>query len=185
MTTIFSTSTLLHLQNLVNQATQQQHDKEAATACYRQILQLDPLNSTALHWLAWHTTNVYEARSLLATLARLEPDNLKVSYFWERSTQRCRELDSLTLSNSIYLKQANNHQPAAARPLLGQLLLQANFITPKRLAIGLKLQKIAKESGHTTATRLGEILLECGYITQAQLEQVLKQQMDEYLAQCC
>jgi hypothetical protein len=191
------------------------------TACYQQILQLDPYNKIALHWLAWHTTNAYEARSLLARLAQLEPDNPQVKYFLECSIQCCRELDNIEthlLEKTNYLVMGQQNQLGLAKfqlqqpnnvaavviaaatdknikneashqtnnnnsgsqitliPPLGQLLLQAHFITPKQLVIGLKLQKIVKESGHTEATRLGEILREAGYISQFQLEQVLKLQ---------
>jgi hypothetical protein len=209
MTAITTTSTSLYLQDLLTQAQAlwQQRDKKAVTACYQQVLRLDPYNKIALHWLAWHTTNVYEARSLLAKLAQLEPDNPQVKYFLEYSMQRCCELDNIEThlherTNYLLASQQNQLELAKLQlqqrnnaanvvmaaeasnsgsqitliPPLGQLLLQAHFITPKQLVIGLKLQKIVKESGHTEATRLGEILREAGYISQFQLEQVLKLQ---------
>jgi hypothetical protein len=189
-------STNLQLEGLLKQAVSlvQHGDKKGGTACYRQVLQLDPQNKTALHWLAWHTANVYEAHTFLEKLAVLEPDNTQVSYFLARSTERCQELDKL-VSNSSYLShwnqlemlryrilrnQDDRHDPI---PLLGQLLLKAGFISNGQLAMGLKLQKISQEVSQDKANRLGEILLDCGYITQDQLEQVIKQQLDEYYSQ--
>ena len=60
---------------------------------------------------------------------------------------------------------------------IGQLLLRRGLITPAKLAKALIIQQQERSRARTAPQVLGEYLVEHGYITAAQLEAVLTEQI--------
>lgn len=60
----------------------------------------------------------------------------------------------------------------ARRPLLGELLLQAKVVTPEQLA-----QALAAQSEPVNDKKIGQLLIERGFLTEAQLTQTLSLQL--------
>ena len=61
---------------------------------------------------------------------------------------------------------------------LGQCLVERTYITPEQLAYALSIQSAGKQRG--SVPKLGDVLIKLGYVTDIQLERVLKEQAEEY-----
>ena len=168
-------------------------DKPRARELFLRVLKLEPANSNALVWLAWHTEDPQQALHYLERLVAANPDNTKARELLEIARQHCLELNQL-ISASGYLSYWNSaeqlHKDRIVKGVdrrgmpvlpLGQLLLKKGFISADQLETALSLQDMFKKLGEKK--RLGEILLEYGYVTLEQLKSTLTEQQSEFYSQ--
>lgn len=176
----------------MRQATHEQ-DKEQVRALYKEVLKVDPHHNAAIRWLAWNTSDPFEAVGYLEKLVELNPSDSRARQLLEVGRQRCGELDELIAHSSLMnywseaeqihterIRQGVDRRDNPVLPL-GQLLLKKGYITSQQLETGLTLQELFdKIEGHHP---LGEILVEAGYLSQGQLAAVLSEQQTDFETQ--
>lgn len=182
-------STLIQLLQEAAQADQQQNGTEAREL-YLQVLKMDPYNETALTWLAWHTSDAYEGVRYLEKLVESHPENTKYQEYLAAGKSRVRELDQLisgsgvlnywTMAEQIQAERTRRGHDRRSAPItpVGQLLLKKKFITQDQLDTAIIVHEMFTRLGQPK--KLGEILLEYGYLTSAQLQEVLNEQMNDF-----
>jgi tetratricopeptide (TPR) repeat protein len=117
-------------------------DFARASELYQQALTLDPVNEIALKWLAYRTTDPHEGCKYLERLVEAQPGNLKAQKLLEAGKRRIEELDRQSFSNIMsYLKTSHTPEPEAPRANSG-----------------------------STRRRLGQLLVEKGYISKDNIE---------------
>jgi type IV pilus assembly protein PilB len=85
------------------------------------------------------------------------------------------DLDLLTATPALPPTQAG---PPSVRRRLGELLVEAGFLTPRDLEAGLASQALSGGPiSHGGRQKIGQVLLEAGMINDAQLTQALGQQL--------
>jgi DNA-binding response OmpR family regulator len=176
------------LQDAAQQA--QIQDSNKARELYLQALKLDPNNETALIWLAWHTPDPYEGVRFLESLVENHPENAQFQEYLEAGQKRCQELDQLisgsgvlgywTMAEKIQqdrIQKGTDRRSASVTPV-GQLLLKKGIITVEQLETAVVVQEMFTRLGESK--KLGEVLVEYGYLTQGQLEAVLSEQITDF-----
>jgi DNA-binding response OmpR family regulator len=171
----------------------QNQDINQARKYYLHVLRIDPTNEEALMWLAWYTNDPFEGVRYLERLVAAHPDNPRLKEFLEAGKKRVGELDTLITGSNIlnYWHVVEQVQEDRIRkgvdrrttPILpvGQLLLKKQIITQQQLETALSLHDMLNRVG--TPKKLGEVLLEYGYLTKEQLNAVLGEQQAEYNSQ--
>jgi hypothetical protein len=120
----------------------QAEDFARASELYQQALVLDPMNEIALKWLAYRTTDPHEGCKYLERLVEAQPGNIKAQKLLEAGKRRIEELDRQSFSNIMsYLKTSHTPEPEAPRANSG-----------------------------STRRRLGQLLVEKGYISKDNIE---------------
>lgn len=119
----------------------QANDNGRAHELYNQALELDSKNEIALKWLAYHTTNPHEGCDYLERLIEIQPGNVKAQKLLEVGRRRIEELDRQSFSNIMSILNSPGPSPAAAS-------VKAK---PRR-------------------RKLGEMLVEKGYISKENIE---------------
>ena len=184
-----------NLQNIMEAASQaaQTHDYTRARELYLHALSIDRGNENALLWLAWNTNDPYEGCTYLERLVEAHPENAKLREFLEAGRKRCRELDGLISNSNVLnywniaeqvhqerLQQSVDRRAAPITPL-GQILLKRRLITPAQLETAVSLHEMFSRLG--TPKKLGEVLMEYGYVSKDQLKQVLYEQQLDFQSQ--
>lgn len=121
----------------------QSEDYDRARELYSQTLELDPKNEIALKWLAYHTTDPHEGCKYLEKLIEVQPGNVKAHKLLEAGRRRIEELDRQSF-NSI-MSYLNNHSDHVEPPISNR-----PAVAPRR--------------------KLGQILVERGYISRENIE---------------
>lgn len=185
----------VNLESLVQEASRaaQVQDIERARQLYLQVIQHDRYNEGALMWLAWYTTDPFEGVRYLERLVQTHPDNPRLREFLEAGRKRCNELNSLITGSNVLnywnvveqvheerIKKGVDNRSIPVQPL-GQLLLTKGIINNQQLETALSLHEMLNRVG--TPKKLGEVLLEYGYLTAEQLKNVLNEQQSEYNSQ--
>jgi hypothetical protein len=160
--------------------------KSRARTYFRQALQLDGGNETALLWLAWLTDDAYEAVDILEQVVRRNPRNEVARAYLEQAVARRNELDQLVSSSTSFgvwsrFNTPQNYKPNrkdVVVPYLGEFLLRQGYITRQQLDAALRRHSELAQRG--SPKLVGQILVELGFITQTQLEAGLQQQRGEY-----
>lgn len=161
--------------------------KSRARTYFRQALQLDGGNETALLWLAWLTDDAYEAVEILEQVVRRNPRNEVARAYLEQAVARRSELDQLVSSSTSFgvwsrfntpQKYSTGGQREGVVPYLGEFLLRQGYITRQQLDAALRRHSELAQRG--SPKLVGQILVELGFITPAQLEAGLQQQRGEY-----
>ena len=157
---------------------------------YLQVLKIDPYNETALTWLAWHTNDAYEGVRFLEKLVEKHPESTKYQEYLAAGKLRVRELDQLISGSGVLgywtmaeqiMAERNNRGPdrrSASITPLGQLLLKKGFITQEQLDTAIVVHEMFARLGEPK--KLGEVLVEYGYLSKAQLQEVLNEQVIDF-----
>jgi tetratricopeptide (TPR) repeat protein len=146
-----------------------QGDIETARICFEQALEIDPKNDVALLWLAFLSTNPFDAKELISRVLEYNPEHQHARTYYQIVQQRCTELENI-LNNSYTLIY---NQPRLEVPKIGQFLLDKGYISETQLRVGIKFQKMLDTSGRHE--KLGEVLLSFGYLTSIQLNHALEE----------
>lgn len=157
--------------------------KSRARTLFRQALNIERTNETALLWLAWLTDDAYEAVELLEQVIARNSHNEEAKAYLVQARARKNELDAL-IANSSTMGVWSRLQPqkysgeAGVVPYIGEYLLRQGYITRQQLDAALKRHSELARRG--SPKLVGQVLVELGYITQHQLEAGLQQQRGEY-----
>lgn len=180
------------LDQLLEQASDavQLQNRAEARETYLQVLKIDPYNETALTWLAWHTGDAYEGVRFLERLVERHPESVKYQEYLAAGKRRVEELDQLisgsgmlgywTMAEKIQAdrnRKGRDRRSASITPV-GQLLLTRGFITSDQLETAVIVHEMFARLG--TPKKLGEVLLEYGYLSKAQLQEVLNEQLTDF-----
>ncbi len=160
-----------------------QENRAGARAYFLQALELDPDNETALLWMAHLVENPYKAVEYLQVLLSRKPNNPQARAYLAQAEARCAELDQLvssssTLSTWNHFKQGNTRHSGRGVPLLGQYLLRQGMITPQQLEMAVRRHEDLEQRG--LPKQIGQVMIELGYLTQAQLDAWLQQQSGDF-----
>jgi DNA-binding response OmpR family regulator len=182
-------STLVQLLEQAAEADRAQNSLEAREL-YLQVLKMDQYNETALTWLAWHTSDAYEGVRYLEKLVEKHPENTKYQEYLAAGKNRIVELDQLisgsgvlnywTMAEKIQAERTRRGQDRRSAPItpVGQLLLKKKFITQDQLDTAIIVHEMFTRLGQPK--KLGEVLLEYGYLTPSQLQEVLNEQLTDF-----
>jgi hypothetical protein len=168
---------------LLNQGVQaaQYGEKVLARTYFCKALEMDQQNETALLWLSYLSSDPYEAVRLLEKLLNYNPRNELARNYLEKARARCDELEQLVTGSNIYSTwNSSNKGPAGPTrvPLLGEYLLKQGLITQQQLDMALHRHHDLTQRGQRKM--VGQIMVELGYISQAQLDRWLQHQNGEY-----
>ena len=180
------------LDELLEQASEavQLQNKGEAREIYLQALKIDPYNETALTWLAWNTSDAYEGVRFLEKLVEKHPESPKYQEYLAAGKRRVQELDQLisgsgmlgywTMAEQIMAERNRRGTDRRNAPItpVGQLLLKKGFITPDQLDTAVVVHEMFARLGQPK--KLGEVLLEYGYLSKAQLQEVLNEQVVDF-----
>ncbi len=180
MNTISSSDMLLLLNRGVAEANE--GNKTQARSYFQQVLQTDHYNETALLWLAYLTSDPYEAVRLLETVVERNSKNELAHGYLDQARQRCKELEQLVTGSTTYntwsrINNGNQTTPASV-PLLGEYLLTQGLISQQQLEMALQRHQDLLKRGQRKM--VGQVMVELGYITQAQLDRWVQNQSGEY-----
>jgi DNA-binding response OmpR family regulator len=115
-------------------------DNDRAHELYGQALELDTKNEIALKWLAYHTTDPHEGCRYLERLIEVQPGNIKAQKLLEVGRRRIEEIDRKSFSSIMSILNT----PAPPLP--------------------------AAEPGVPRRRKLGEILVDKGFISKDNIE---------------
>jgi tetratricopeptide (TPR) repeat protein len=156
-----------------------------AKELFREVLRVESHNETALLWLAYLADDPYQAVDLLQTLLRLNPRHEMALSYLEMARRRCDELDNLVTASTTYstwsrIRGSGQTHDTTKRaiPFLGEYLLKEGLITQQQLDMALRRHKELAQRG--SPKQVGQVMVELGYLTQAQLEKWLQMQSGEY-----
>jgi DNA-binding response OmpR family regulator len=121
----------------------QSNDSARAHELYSQALQLDPRNEIALKWLAYHTMDPHEGCRYLERLIEVQPGNVKAQKLLEAGRRRIEELDRKSFSSIMSILNTPTPQ------------LPETPVT---------------EPGAPRRRKLGELLVEKGFISRDNIE---------------
>ncbi len=168
---------------LLNQGVQAAYsdNKPQARALFQQALELDKTNETALMWLAYLSSDAYEAVKMLETVVNRNPRNELAQAYLQQARARCNELEQLVSSShtlSTWTRMNSGPAVPSSVPRLGEYLLKQGLITEQQLEMALRRHQDLNARGHRKM--VGQVMIELGYITQSQLERWLQLQSGEY-----
>ena len=155
-------------------------DRIGARGCFRAVLEADPNNETAVLWLAYLSIDPFKAVELLENFLRRNPGSTQAQSYLAQARSRCQELDQLVTGSTTFNTWTNKGKSSAnkAVPFLGEYLLKQGVITQQQLEMALRRhQDLAKRGSRK---RVGEVMIELGYINQKQLDGWLQQQTGDY-----
>lgn len=173
--------------NLINQAVTEAHqgNRQQSQFIFSKVLERDPQNEIALLWLAFLTPNPFVAADLLSGLYKRKPEDERVGAYLAKARARCAELSvnssqelKGSLPGSFRLKASSSsyeYRDIApsnrAVPYLGEFLMREGFITQHQLNVALRTHYDMALRGQPK--RVGEVLIQLGYLTPPQLEHSL------------
>ncbi len=184
------------IKNLIQQAVNEanQGNRQQAQFIFGKVLELEPQNETALLWLALLTTNPFEAVELLEGLLKRTPANKKIQAYLNQAQVRCKELEPYlhpnhplqsSIPGSFRLQPGRNAYdyrdiPPSNRPVpyLGEFLMREGVISQHQLNVALRTHFDMALRGQPK--RVGEVMIQLGYLTSQQLERTLMQQRAAY-----
>lgn len=159
-----------------------QGDKVRARFYFRQALDLDPVNETALLWLAYTTNDPYEAVQLLEKVVIRNPRNEQATAYLSQARSRCSELDQLVTGSSTFNTwsriKSDPKTAGKAVPFLGEYLLSQGLISQQQLDMALRRHQDLAQRGQPK--QVGQVMVELGYISQQQLDNWLQFQNGDY-----
>lgn len=173
--------------DLINQAISESNlgNRQQSQFIFGKVLECDPQNETALLWLAFLTPNPFVAAELLEGLLKRNPDDNRFRIYLEKARARCAELSRnsvqelqaappgtfrLKASSSSY--EYRDIAPSnRAVPYLGEFLMQEGFIDQHQLNVALRMHYDMALRGQPK--RVGEVMIQLGYLTPQQLEHSL------------
>ncbi|HEX2909744.1 MAG TPA: hypothetical protein VH186_02980 [Chloroflexia bacterium] len=160
-------------------------NKLPARFAFQEVLKRDPHNELALMWLAHLANDPYEAVELLERVVSRNPRNEVALSYLKQARAKVAELDQLvssssTLSSWSYTGKSKEtaDKTSAGVPYLGEFLLRQGVITRQQLEMALRRHDDLAHRGHYK--RLGEVMIELGYLTETQLERYLQHQTGEF-----
>lgn len=178
------------INDLLNQAVSEanQGNRTQAQFIFSKVLELDPHNEMALLWLAFLTPNPFVAAELLEGLLKRKPADARLRTYLEQARARCAELSRnsahelqnappgtfrLKASSSSY--EYRDIPPSnRAVPYLGEFLMREGIITQHQLNVALRTHYDMALRGQPK--RVGEVMIQLGYLTPQQLEHSLAAQ---------
>ncbi|HEX2911159.1 MAG TPA: response regulator [Chloroflexia bacterium] len=164
-----------------------------ARELYLRVLKLESTNEQALMWLAWYAEDPYEGCKYLERLVAAHPENARAREFLEAGRSKIEEVNRLisdssmlnywTIAEQVHIDRIKKGQDRRTAPVtpIGQLLLQKGFITDVQLETAVSLHEMFSRLG--APKKLGEVLLEYGYLNKEQLSQVLHEQQADFESQ--
>lgn len=162
-----------------------QGNRPRAREYFKQALLLDSYNESALIWLAYLTDDPYQQIDILQTLLKINPRHELAQSYLAEATNKTSELENLVSGSYAYsawnrMKDgvAVSHPTKRTIPFLGEYLLQEGMITHQQLDMALRRHEELARRGQPK--QMGQVMVELGYITQAQLENWLNRQNGEY-----
>lgn len=180
-------SYLPELNLLLNRGAEEANSGNRATAreYFKQALLLDSYNESALIWLAYLTDDPYQQIDILQTILKINPRHDLAQAYLAEAKSKTSELDNLVSGSYAYsawnrLKDGTGNASRNKRtiPFLGEYLLQEGMITRQQLEMALRRHEELARRGQPK--QMGQVMVELGYITQAQLETWLNRQTGEY-----
>jgi tetratricopeptide (TPR) repeat protein len=184
------------IKTLIHQAVAEANrgNRQQAQFIFSKVLELEPQNETALLWLALLTANPFEAVELLEGLLKRNPANKKIQTYLNQAQARCKELETQLNQNqnnragspgSFQLQPSRNAYdyrdiPPSNRPVpyLGEFLMKEGVINQHQLNVALRTHYDMALRGQPK--RVGEVMIQLGYLTSQQLERTLMQQRSAY-----
>ncbi len=178
--------------NLINQAVGEanQGNRQQAQFIFGRVLELDAQNVTALTWLAFLTTNPFEAVELLEGLLKRNPTHVRLQPYLDQARVRCNELAQYTKQKQELLEaspgsfrlQPNRNSydyrdiaPSnRSVPFLGEFLMQEGVINQHQLNVALRTHYDMALRGQPK--KVGEVMIQLGFLTDQQLEHSLSLQ---------
>ncbi len=170
--------------DLLNQAVIEanQGHRQQSQFIFSQILGLDPDNKTALLWLAFLTPDPFVAVELLEGLLKRNPGDYRLESYLEQAQARCAEVSKTSAPQlrdappgAFRLKPGSSSYeyrdiPPSNRavPYLGEFLMREGFINQRQLNVALRTHYDMALRGQPK--RVGEVMLQLGYLTPQQLE---------------
>jgi hypothetical protein len=173
--------------DLINQAVGEANlgNRQQSQFIFGRVLELEPQNETALLWLAFLTPNPFVAAELLEGLLKRNPADNRLRNYLDQARARCAELSKasaqelqdappgtfrLKASSSSY--EYRDIAPSnRAVPYLGEFLMQEGFINQHQLNVALRMHYDMALRGQPK--RVGEVMIQLGYLTPQQLEHSL------------
>ncbi len=171
----------------------QSRDYVRARELYLYALNLDRNCENALLWLAWNTNDPYEGCTYLERLVEKHPENTKLQEFLEAGRKRCQDLDNLisgssvlsywNIAEQVHQDRMRNNIDRRMLPItpIGQILIKRGIISAAQLETAVSLHEMFSRLG--TPKKLGEVLMEYGYLSRDQLQQVLNEQKSDFDSQ--
>lgn len=172
--------------DLLNQAVGEanQGNRQQAKFIFGRVLELDPQNETALMWLAFLTTNPFEAAELLEGLVKRNPTDQRLQVYLEKARARCKELapesqpQAAAAPGTFRLQPSRNSyeyrdvkQSNRLVPYLGEFLMQEGVINQHQLNVALRTHYDMALRGQPK--KVGEVMIQLGFLTAQQLEHSL------------
>jgi hypothetical protein len=150
-----------------------------------EVLRLEPLNEKALLWMAYLTEELEPRIALLRQILAHYPNHQLAQQYLEEAHKKQQEVEALAQSarKVPFWEQAQRYQArqkAAYIPHLGEFLVEQGLITKAQLEAGLERLQSLHDQGNPQQKKLGQILLELGYLSQSALDRVLVQQQAEF-----
>lgn len=178
--------------DLLNQAVGEanQGNRPQAQFIFGKVLELDPHNETALTWLAFLTTNPFEAVELLEGLLKRNPADERLKTYLNQARVRCEELEQYarqkqelraSTPGSFRLQPSRNSyeyrdiKPSnRSVPFLGEFLMKEGVINQHQLNVALRTHYDMALRGQPK--KVGEVMIQLGFLTTQQLEHSLSLQ---------
>jgi len=138
-----------------------------------QVIQVDPRHEQAWLSLAAVVPNLDQKLDCLERVAAINPENEQALSLLDEIRREKVRLEVLAMLEGpapVVEKETVSR--------LGKYLLKARYITPEQLEIALVEQQ--KAASAERPKKLGEILVEHGLITVEQLEQVVRDQFQDF-----
>jgi hypothetical protein len=150
-----------------------------------QVLKLEPFNEKALLWMAYLTEELEPRIALLMQILAHYPNHQLAQQYLEEAKKKQQEVEILAQAarKVPFWEQAQRYQArqkAAYIPHLGEFLVEQGLITKVQLAAGLERLQTLHDQGNPQQKKLGQILVELGYLSPSALDRVLAQQQAEF-----
>ncbi len=167
---------------LLNQGVEEAQNgrKAAADETFREVLQMDPANETAILWQAYICDDVYKAVTLLEDWVRQYPQNQHATAYLQQATAKRDEIEQLLAGSVTYqqLTAREEWNENVTVPRLGEYLLKHGALTTEQLEETLRQYQLKLDQGYTP--RIGQVMIELGYLNDMQLHHWLDQQNSEF-----
>ncbi len=148
-------------------------DRDRARQHLLRVLQADPQDQTAWLWMSRAMPTTERALRCIDHLLAINPRHRQA--LEEREVLQVR---MMLEEASLQQARPENVSTPQHRYLLGEALVEARVLTDEQLRIALERQAELARAGRSL--RLGQILLDLGFVTRRQLEAAIAAQLDRH-----
>ena len=148
---------------------------ENAQRLLAHVVLANPRHEQAWLSLALIVPEMDQAIDCLNRVLALNPHNAEALKYLELARAEKQRDDAFGMPAPVSKPAGKD---ASGFPPLGKFLIDANYASPAQIEKALAAQRQAASTGHPQ--RLGEILVEQGVITLAQLDQAIREQKQRF-----